>query len=62
MTGTVTSFDLNTLVGTVAVDGAELRFHSTSFQSDSSFRWPRVGEHVEVVKNGRGDLLSVHGR
>ena len=61
MTGVVKSFDPNTLRGVVIVDGAELRFHSTSFQADSAFRWPRVGERVEIVKNHAGDLLSVHG-
>ena len=58
----VVSFDENTLVGRVTDGTTTLRFHSTSFQSDSSFRWPRTGEHVEVVFNNSGDLLSVHGK
>lgn len=56
----VVSFDESTLVGEVAYDLTVLRFHSTSFQSDSSFRWPRVGEKVFVVFNSSGELLSVH--
>lgn len=59
---TVVSFDDNTLVGFVERDGARLRFHSTSFASDTCFRWPVVGELVEVVTNQSGELLSVHGR
>lgn len=51
----VVEFDENTLQGRVRSNRAVFRFHSTSFQSDTSMRW------VEVVFNDKGDLLSVHG-
>lgn len=60
--GIVKSFDRDTSLGVILVGEAELRFHSTSFQADACFRWPRVGEHVEIVRNRAGALLSVHGR
>ena len=64
--GVVTTFNMDTLRGTVrTVDERDylclFEFHSTSFQSDTSMRWPRVGEPVTVVFNSAGDLLSVHG-
>ncbi len=62
----VTSFNDWTLVGWVTKTDdngtCTMRFHSTSFQSDTSFRWPRVGEMVEIVFNNSGELLSVHGK
>jgi len=59
--GVIESFDRESLIGVVRVADVELRFHSTSFQAASSFRWPRVGEVVEVVTNRSGDLVAVHG-
>lgn len=58
----ITSFDEWTLVGRVSNGTTTLLFHSTSFQSDTTFRWPRVGESVDVVFNQSGNLLSVHGK
>lgn len=58
----VSEFDMSTLCGVVRARGRRLTFHSTSFHSASGFRWPRVGERVEVVFNGAGELLSVHGQ
>ncbi len=58
----VLSFSHDTLFGTVARGSGLLRFHSTSFQSDTSLRFPRVGEEVSVVTNRLGVLLAVHGR
>jgi hypothetical protein len=60
MIGIVTPFDLTTLIGIARLEQGNARFHSTSFQA-STFRWPRVGERVEVVTNKSGELLSVHG-
>lgn len=62
MTGYIAAFNYTTLVGYVETGVGRLRFHSTSFQSDTSMRWPRVGEVVDVVLTARGDLLSLHGR
>jgi hypothetical protein len=62
MRAVVTSFNRDTLVGIITAGRTELRFHSTSFQADSGFRWPRVGEAVEIVTNAAGNLLSVHGK
>jgi hypothetical protein len=63
MKGRVVTFDESTLVGVVQVLDPTafetIRFHSTSFRSATSFRWPRVGEEVEVVFNQRGQLLSI---
>ena len=62
-TWSVEEFDDWTLRGVVASsDGRRLPFHSVSFQADSCFRWPRVGEAVEVVFNASNELLSVHGK
>lgn len=59
----VSHFDRGRCSGVVECDdGRIIRFHSTSFQSDTSQRWPRVGEEVEVAFNARGALLSVHGK
>lgn len=59
----VKTFNENTLVGTVERwDGAEsMSFNSTSFQSDSNRRWPRVGERVILIKSRSGALLALHG-
>ena len=59
----VKEFDPNTLVGVVTL-GTErsFTFHSTSFQSDTGFRFPRQGETVEVATTSSGALLSVHGK
>jgi hypothetical protein len=57
--GRIVSFDENTCVGEVQVDLEVFRFHSTSFRSATSFRWPRVGEQVELVLNQHGHLVSV---
>lgn len=59
MLGRVVSFDEDTLVGEVQVDLEIYRFHSTSFRSATSFRWPRVGEQVELILNHHGHLVSV---
>jgi hypothetical protein len=57
--GRVVSFDEDKLVGEVQVDLEIYRFHSTSFRSATSFRWPRVGEQVELLLNQHGHLISV---
>jgi hypothetical protein len=57
----VKAFDRETLVGIVSFDGAELKFHSTSFQSNTTFRFPRIGEPVDLVTTSSGALLSIHG-
>lgn len=53
-------FDENKLRGTVNNGVRQLDFHSTSFQANSCFRWPRAGEAVEVVFTKKGEILSVH--
>jgi hypothetical protein len=58
----VKEFNHNTLRGVVELGSAAHRFHSTSFQSDTTFRFPHVGEAVEVVLTTSGELLSVHGK
>lgn len=58
----VKKFDPNTLVGVVTLGSKSFKFHSTSFQSDTGFRFPRQGERVEVVMTSSGGLLSVHGK
>jgi hypothetical protein len=59
----VKDFDRNTLVGVVMLDsGPSLKFHSTSFQAETGFRFPREGETVEVAMTSSGTLLSVHGK
>lgn len=59
----VKEFDPNTLVGVVALGTEQsFAFHSTSFQSDTGFRFPRQGEAVEVATTSSGALLSVHGK
>jgi hypothetical protein len=57
--GRIVSFNEDTCVGEVQVDLEVFRFHSTSFRSATSFRWPRVGEQVELVLNKHGHLVSV---
>ena len=57
--GRVVSFDEDKLIGEVQVDLEIYRFHSTSFRSATSFRWPRVGEQVELLLNQHGHLVSV---
>lgn len=57
----VTSWNETTLIGVVSNGKEVFTFHSTSFAA-STFRWPRTGETVEVVKNLKGHLLSVHGK
>lgn len=57
----VTAFDRETSVGVVSSEGGELKFHSTSFQSNTTFRFPRIGEPVELVTTSSGDLLSIRG-
>jgi hypothetical protein len=62
MTWTVVSWNAFTLFGCVSNGIQTIGFHApSSFHSATSFRWPRVGEPVEVVFNHNGDLLSVHG-
>ena len=61
-TGVVKKFDRETLVGVVSLGRSEFTFLSTSFQSNSSLRFPRIGETVEVVTNTSGALLSLHGK
>lgn len=61
MIGTITEWNPNTLIGVVKCRTRSFRFHSTSFQSDTCFRWPRLNERVEVVLTTHGELLSVHG-
>ena len=58
----VTEFSRDRLVGVVKRGVESFLFHSTSFQSDTCFRDPVVGESVEVVFNQSGTLLSVHGK
>ena len=58
----VKTFDPNTLVGVVALGSETFKFHSTSFQSNTGFRFPRQGETVEVATTSSGGLLSVHGK
>lgn len=58
--GEVVAFDRETCCGRVRVDLEIFPFHSTSFNA-STFRWPRVGERVEVVLNSHGELLALHG-
>ena len=57
----VVAFDEHTLFGVCRRGTESVRFHSTSFQSDCSFRWPSVGEFVQIAFSGSGNLLSVHG-
>jgi hypothetical protein len=57
----VTNFDRETLVGVISLNQNEVRFHSTSFVSNTSLRFPRVGEAVEVVRTSGGTLVSIHG-
>jgi len=58
----VKEFNENTLIGVVEMGSDSRRFHSTSFQSDTGFRFPRRGETVEVALTASGTLLSVHGK
>jgi hypothetical protein len=58
----VKEFDQNTLVGVVTLGSDSRKFHSTSFQSDTGFRFPCEGETVEVAMTSSGGLLSVHGK
>lgn len=58
----VKEFNENTLVGVVEMGADSRRFHSTSFQSDTGFRFPRRGETVDVALTATGTLLSVHGK
>lgn len=59
MLGRVVSFDRETCIGKVQVGLDVYRFHSTSFGSVTSFRWPRVGEQVELLLNQHGHFVSV---
>lgn len=59
--GRIVMFDKNECIGEVQVDLEVYRFHSTSFRSATSFRWPRVGEQVELVLNQHGHLVSLEG-
>lgn len=58
----IKEFNENTLIGVVEMGSDSHRFHSTSFQSDTSFRFPRQGEAVHVALTASGTLLSVHGK
>jgi hypothetical protein len=58
----VKEFNPDTLVGVVELGSDSRKFHSTSFQSDTGFRFPRRGETVEVALASSGVLLSVHGK
>lgn len=58
--GEVIEFDRETCRGYVRIDLEVMPFHSTSFIA-STHRWPRVGESVEIVLNGRGELVALHG-
>ena len=57
--GRITAFDQNTLVGVAIYDLTPVRFHSTSYQGLTQ-SWPIVGQAVELVFNGRDQLVSVH--
>ena len=59
----ITAFDHDTLTGTVSHTRRKqsFPFHSTSFSSNTTLRFPRKGEKVEVVLRDFGGLLSVHG-
>ena len=59
--GIVKEFDPNTMFGVVTLERSDLSFHSTSFSSNSTTRFPRAGEQVEVVLASSGSLLSLRG-
>lgn len=59
--GRIVAFDESKCTGVVQIDLETLRFHSTSFRSATSFRWPRVGEQVEIIMNQHGELVSLEG-
>jgi len=63
-TWTVQKFDSDTLVGVVRQGNSNqsFTFHSTSFQSNTGFRFPEQGEKVEVVLTSSGGLLGVRGK
>jgi hypothetical protein len=61
----ITEFDPKRLVGVITnltKRPSSFTFHSTSFASDTSQRWPRVGEIVAVAFTTHGTVLSVHGK
>ena len=58
--GIILTFDFNTLRGKVAlVNGEKANFHSTSFDSGSPHRFPKVDEAVSVVFSGK-HVVRVH--
>jgi hypothetical protein len=57
----VIDFDRETLIGVISLNHDEVRFHSTTFVSNTSLRFPRIGETVEVVRTSGGTLVSIHG-
>jgi hypothetical protein len=57
--GKIVAFDRDTCVGIAVYDLTSVRFHSTSYQGLTQ-SWPIVGQTVEIVFNGRDQLVAVH--
>jgi hypothetical protein len=59
----VATFDQDSLWGTVEnANKISHMFHSTMFSSDTSQRWPVIGESVEISFYDTGKILAVRGK